>query len=134
MPELTGLDLSGASWVDITGFASSNDLDIELSGASNLQGDIEAGNIRFNLSGASRINLTGKGNDVNIDVSGSSNADLSDFPVENANVDASGASEVVVKLNGRLDANASGASNIYYLGDPALGTIEASGGGNVKPR
>ena len=50
----------------------------------------------------------------------------------NANVEASGGSEVTVNASGRLDADASGGSDIYYLGSPTLGTIEESGGGDVR--
>ena len=44
MPELAGLDLSGASRASITGFKSTKSLDVDVSGASQLRGDIEAGN------------------------------------------------------------------------------------------
>ena len=47
--------------------------------------------------------------------------------VQDAAVNAGGASTVTVNLSGRLDADASGASNVYYLGTPTLGTLETSG-------
>jgi hypothetical protein len=70
-----------------------------------------------NLSGASR--LTGEMNtrDVSFEVSG-----------------ASGASTVTVHVTGRLNAHASGASRVEYLGDPRLGNIDTSGASSVRPR
>ncbi len=134
MPELTGLDVSGASHVAIAGFKSPEALNVDVSGASSLRGDIEAGDARFDVSGASNATLTGSGQDVTIDASGASEADLADFAVADAVVEASGASNVTVNASGRLDANASGASHVYYLGSPALGTIDSSGGSSIESK
>ena len=132
MPELTGLELSGASQGTITGFKSTKALDVDVSGASSLWGDIEAGDARFDVSGASQMTLSGSAEDVVIDASGASQVDLSAFPLADANVEASGASTVTVDPSGRLDADASGASTVYYLGSPTLGKIDTSGASSVK--
>jgi len=134
MPELTGLDLSGASSATISGFKSTKNLTVDLSGASSLRGDIEAGDTSFDLSGSSNANLTGSGGNLTLDASGSSDVDLSDFPVVDAEIDASGASTVTVNASGRLDVEASGASNVTYLGDPSMGTIETSGASSVESK
>jgi len=132
MPELTGLELSGASDGTIAGFKSAKGLDVDLSGASSLRGDIEAGDARFDVSGASEVNLRGSAEDVVIDASGASEVDLSAFPVADANVEASGGSDAAVKPSGRLDADASGGSHVYYLGSPTLGKIDTSGASSVE--
>lgn len=124
MPELTGLTLSGASHCTITGFESTKALDVDLSGASSLRGDIEAGDARFDVSGASHLTLSGSAQDLTIDASGASSVDLSGFPVNDANVEASGASNVTV--------NASGASHVYYLGSPTLGKVDTSGASSIN--
>jgi hypothetical protein len=54
--------------------------------------------------------------------------------VVDANVEASGGSEVTVNASGMLDADASGGADITYLGSPTLGRIEESGGGSVRRR
>ena len=132
MPELSGLELSGASQGTITGFESSKTLNVDLSGASHLRGDIEAGDAWFDVSGASQMNLTGSAQDVVIDASGASQVDLSAFPVADAHVDASGASKATVNPSGQLDVNASGASHVYYVGSPTLGKIDTSGASSVN--
>jgi hypothetical protein len=134
MPELVGLDLSGSSEANISGFESTKSLVVDLSGNSELFGDIRAGDARFNLSGNSSVTLTGSAADVEVDVSGSSDADLSEFPAADAIVDASGASTVSVNLSGRLDADASGSSDVYYLGNPTLGRMDTSGSSTIQPR
>jgi hypothetical protein len=133
LPSLSGLDLSGASHGTINRFSSLGALEVDVSGASHLLGNIEAGDARFDVSGASEVNLSGSAVDVHIKASGASTVKLADFPVVDATVDASGASQVTVNPNGRLDADASGASHIHYLGNPSLGTIETSGASTVKP-
>jgi hypothetical protein len=134
MPELTRLDLGGASDGTITGFKSTKALDVELSGASSLQGDIEAGDARFDVSGASDVSLSGSGQDATIRAEGASDVDLADFPIADATVEATGASTVTVNPSGRLDAEASGASDVYYLGSPTLGTINADDSSSVGHR
>ena len=155
MPELYGLELSGATNGTIGGFSSSHDFILELSGASSLDiKNMTAGNIRFDLSGASSLidNITASGDarfeisgassvvlsgsagDLNADASGASHLGLDDFPVHNANVEFSGASSGTVNLDGTLNADLSGASHLYYIGEPNLGDVDISGGSSIGKR
>ena len=134
MPELTGLELSGASRATVTGFDSAQPLRLELSGASHVDGDIEAGDTRIDASGASHVDLQGSGADLTLGASGASIVDLSDFLVVDADVEASGASKATVSAGGRLDVNASGASTVRYLGKPAMGRIDTSGASSIRQR
>jgi hypothetical protein len=132
MPTLTGMNLSGASHGTITGFKSSKDLTVEVSGASSLQGDIEAGNMRLNVSGASQLTLTGTGGNLTAEASGASHIDLEGLPIKDASVELSGASSATVYPSGRIDVGASGASHLYYLGSPTLGRVETSGASSIE--
>jgi hypothetical protein len=134
MPELTRIRLSGSSDATISGFASNDVFEADLSGSSTLHGELEAGDASFDVSGSSSVILTGAAQNLTIDASGSSDIDLSALPVLDANVDASGSSTVMVKPSGTLDVDASGASNVTYLGDPILGDIDTSGGSSVDRR
>ncbi|MFC2030913.1 head GIN domain-containing protein [Chloroflexota bacterium] len=134
MPDLAGVDLSAASQGTVTGFKSPNALDLDLSAASHLRGDIEAGDVRLDASGASQVTLRGSAGDVTIDASGASKVDLADFPGASATVKATDASNVTVNASGTLDVDASGASNVYYVGSPTLGTVETSGASNVEQK
>lgn len=153
MPELRKLDFSGATDGTVSGFNSAQDLavglsgasslemlsmaaadvDFELSGASHLTGGITTdGYVRFNISGASSVVLSGSADDLDADVSGASSLALDDFPVSNASIEMSGASSGTVNLDGILDANLSGASHLYYIGEPTLGDIETSGASSIS--
>ncbi len=153
MPELRGLHMSGASEGVVTGFKSSNDFDLSLSGASELEMDLETGafdgelsgaselagrltvaSSNFELSGASEIELEGSGGDTRLDFSGASEADLEYFTVNDAEIHFSGASEASLEINGRLDVELSGASTLRYSGNPTLGDTDISGGSSLKRR
>jgi hypothetical protein len=134
MPHLSGLTVSGASRGTISNFSSSEDLDITVSGASRVTGDITAGNVEFDISGASTIQLEGSANDIVVDVSGASRLNLDDFTVNNADVDFSGASSGTINLNGTLDADLSGASRLWYIGEPTMGTIDTSGASTISKK
>ena len=134
MPELGGLEVSGASRGTVAGFSSNEDLAIKVSGASRVTGDITAGDVDFGISGASTIQLEGSANDMVADVSGASSLKLDDFTVSNADVDLSGASSGTINLDGRLDADVSGASRLRYIGEPTMGTIDTSGASSISQK
>lgn len=134
LPDLAEVQLSGATTVDVDGFSVTHPFIAGISGASRLRGIYETtGDVSFALSGASTVELTGVGGDLTADVSGASRLELRNFAVANANVDLSGASQGTVNVAGRLDARASGASTLLYLGNPTLGDISTSGASTIGP-
>jgi hypothetical protein len=134
MPDLYKIDLSGGSRANITGFGSSHDLSVELSGGSGVAGDITAGDADFDLSGGSQVNLEGTANDLVVNGSGGSQLDLEAFPVNNADVELSGGGSATVDVNGTLDVNLSGGSRVTYVGEPTLGDIDLSGDSTVTSK
>ena len=152
MPELKGLYLSGASEGSVSGFKSSDNFELILSGASELDMDMETGafiselsgasevsgylkatSCDIDMTGASRIELSGSGGNVRLEASGASEAELGDFTVNDADIRFSGASDGIMHINGRLDADLSGASTLEYSGSPTLGDLELSGGSELEP-
>jgi hypothetical protein len=134
MPLLHELTASGASHGTVSDFSSTDDLDITVSGASRVTGNITAGDVEFGISGASTIQLEGSANDIDAGVSGASHLNLEDFIVNNADVNMSGASAGTVNLNARLDANLSGASRLWYIGEPIMGDINTSGASTISKK
>ena len=104
-------------------------------GSSTLQAEITMPELTgLELSGGSHVSVSGSGEDISIDASGGSGADLASFNVVNANIDASGGSQVTVNVSGTLNVDASGGSQVYYLGNPTLGVIDTSGGAQVHSK
>jgi hypothetical protein len=153
MPLLKKLELSQASKGIVKGFdanenlsikiteashldashITAGELQIEANGASSLNGEIKVtGDARFNASGASTIALSGSAADIKIKANGASRVELDRFTVQNASVDLTGASNSSVNLNGKLDARASGASNLMWVGNPIMGDVMTSGASNLR--
>ncbi|MFC1865830.1 head GIN domain-containing protein [Chloroflexota bacterium] len=155
MPDITHLKLSGATHGTVQDFSFSHDLAVELSGASSLiMTNIAAGRIDFEISGASRVSgnitadaaadfdvsgastveLSGSAKDLKADASGASHLELDDFPVSNADIELSGVSNGTVNTDGTLDADLSGASKLYYIGEPTMGNIDTSGASGISKK
>ncbi|MCU0340160.1 MAG: DUF2807 domain-containing protein [Spirosomaceae bacterium] len=131
MPTLRGVDFSGASRATVSGFGRIRSLDVKLSGASraNIDGDWET--LRMGISGASNLVLRGQGSVLQGDLSGASRLDGFDFPVNEANIDLSGASTAYVLVDKLLRVEAAGASTVRYRGNPDV-RPRTSGGSTIR--
>lgn len=131
---LESIEASGACAVRLSDNLNTNNLKLDLSGASSFKGDITANTIRLDLSGASSATISGKATNAIIDASGASSIKAYDFEVEDCKAEASGASSIGVGVSKNLQAEASGASSIRYKGDPAIKNIAATGASSVKKK
>ena len=113
-PDIDNVEASGASKVSLNGVKNSA--------------------LGIDSSGASKISVEGTTRTLTVDVSGASNIDASNLTAENANVDASGASHVTVNASNDVQADASGASKIYYSGTPKNVSKKASGASKAQER
>lgn len=113
LPLLRELQLSGGSHGFVNGF------DVP---------PYYSGDFILGLSGGSHAEMEGSANKISVEASGGSHLDLTDFPVHNAYLDLSGGSHATINIDGRLDADLSGGSQLYYIGEPTLGDIDISGG------
>lgn len=125
------LRASGSSYLNTIDISATN-VFVEISGSSRLQGNLKAvSDAVIAVSGSSIVELTGEATDISTRVSGASRCNLINFPVCNADINVSGASNAWTNLNGSLKASVSGASNLTYLGNPAPVEIETSGGSYI---
>jgi hypothetical protein len=126
-PDIFSLTLSGGSRSAIYGFDFDHYLNLKLSGASFVEGNINAGNVLFQLSGASQIKMNGTGHDIYVSCSGASRLNLLGYNFNDAYVTLSGASISSLNIYGNLDAQLSGASTLYYMGDATILNLRMSG-------
>ena len=132
MPTLSAIDLSEAACARVSNFRNLGDLDVVLSGASELRGDIDARSIRIDASGASRVRFGGRSGSLLIRGSGASMLDLEKLEASTAEIDLSGASHARLNVSTSIESiTASGASHVRYRGDPAIGRMETSGASHV---
>ena len=131
MPELKGLDLSGGASAEVKMDNGTKSFSAEMTGGSYLGGNIKCGRISLDGSGGSRTKLGGNGTELKIEGSGGSNYNLKDITVNNVNIELSGGSSATVNMNGKLDADLSGGSRVYYYGKAEMGKTDFSSGSGV---
>jgi Putative auto-transporter adhesin, head GIN domain len=134
MPAIEFLDLRGACSGSINGFKGSQDLKVNVEGASTITGEIQAGKLTLDAGGASQINLTGKAHECSAEASGASQFHLADLSVEKAVVKLDGASSGVVNASDRLDYELNGASHLDYRGNPKIGNKEVQGASSASQK
>ncbi len=115
MPDVAQLDLSGGTSGTLGGFALSHDF-------------------AATASGGSVVTITGAAPNLTLEASGGSRLNLPSFNATNAHVELSGGSQATINVNGRLDANLSGGSQLFYSGNPTLGNIDVTGGSTISKR
>lgn len=127
---LDAVEGSGAVSIDLGSLAGST-LELQLSGASDLNGAVDFDNVTGVLSGASNIALSGRVATLDVDASGASDLALLDLEVDGLIVSLSGASSAEVSVNDSIRASLSGASSLRYRGDPDVTTIDVSGASSI---
>ena len=155
--DLTSIALSGASEFHSGRGLSGKDLNIEISGASELNCDLEAtDNLKMVISGASEIESDITANELDLELSGASEAELigevsllkltlsgaskivkkvieSQYALscEVCEGTMSGASEAYIHCDGNIKVDLSGASILHFTGDAFTGDSEVNGGSQI---
>lgn len=122
MPELEKLSSRGLSYFEVEDFRANN-VEIELSGASSAEINLEANELEIYLNGASSMNLQGESEYFEADVSGASTLKAYDHESKVIEVSASGASNARVNASNRLSVDASGLSTVRYRGEAQVNII-----------
>lgn len=130
--KINKLKASGACDVNIVGSLNADDLDIDLSGASDLAGKITARSLKLDMSGSSDMKLTGEAADLKMKLSGACSFKGFDFATATCDVRASGASDVKITVNKELSADVSGASDISYKGTGLIRDVKTSGASSIR--
>lgn len=132
--KLESLEASGACEFIFSNTYTAMTAKIKLSGASDIKGKIDINNLQLDLSGASTVKVNGNAQNIKIDASGASDIKNYDLVVDNCIADISGASDVRITVNKSLSAKASGASSLYYKGNPEKKDVSSSGASNIAKR
>ncbi len=134
MPTIEDIDLSGAAKIKAIGSFKTKELDIELSGATTIEGlDISGQELSIDCSGASKLKISGDFTQIDVEASGASSITMVSNSKE-LDIEISGASNL--QLEGSTDyikAATSGASSIKAQHYKAKnGYAELSGASNTK--
>nr|NQU90627.1 DUF2807 domain-containing protein [Bacteroidota bacterium] len=119
-PVLELLKVSGAATVKSENTIRNPSLEIEASGASRVELDIEVGNLETNASGASFLRLSGLADKHSIDCSGAAEIKAADLVTRKTEAQLSGASKATVNATEEVDSESSGAGILKVIGDPEI--------------
>lgn len=124
------LDLSGATEVDLE--LDVTTLNLDFSGASDANLKVQAQELKVDCSGASDIDIEGTAKEAWMDLSGATTFNGELFKVASLKIEASGTSSVEIHVTDSIDADVSGISNVEYWGTPKSVNVSSSGMSSIK--
>lgn len=119
MPSLEKLNARGAGKLNFRGF-NEDEVEINLLGAIAADGDISARSLTIEMTGASFLDLNGNGTFLEADITGASGLRAYGYEVNEAIIEAHGASTAKVFVKERLEITKGIASNVSHRGEPEV--------------
>jgi len=95
-----------------------NEISINLSGATRINMDLNAAKLKLNNDGAASINLSGQAGASELTSKGSLSLNAFDFVTGMNSLDIEGAGKARINVLNNLKVRTSGATEIYYRGNP----------------
>ena len=125
----SGSDVKGESKLELERLA------LDMSSGSDLELDIEARELTCRLSGGSDADLSGEVSSLEVTATGGSDLQARDLLVTGRCIlDVSSASDAFIRVEGELEVEASGASDVTVKGNPTVVRQRASGGSDIRTR
>ena len=114
MPELTALELWGASEATVT--------------------KVKSNSLKLQTGSTSRIKIDGETKSLTANANGTSWIDAESLKAETAETRAAGSSEISVSVTDDLFAEAYGASTVFYTGEPKNLKQAKAGAGEIRKK
>ena len=132
--ELELLHISGASDIRSETTVIADELEIKVTGAGDMDLDLESKALEIMVSGAGDVNLSGSTNTQRVRLSGAGDYHAHTLRASMPPPGHPGAGSVVVYASEEIEAYASGAGSVKYYGNPAKEKTDASGAGSISRR
>jgi len=129
---LNSLDVTGSAEVKTANQLVCDKINIESSGAGDINIDIKATEIKTKISGAGDVTLKGSSTLLQADVSGAGDLKASDLEADKVVAKVSGAGDAKVNAKQSIDADVSGVGSVIYKGNPVDRNVLISGAGSVR--
>lgn len=128
---LGSVSASGGSHVEVNRSLFGENMNINLSGGSQLVGVMDVQTLDAEISGGSNLKIQGLPvKSIELESSGGSHAELS-LESRDVDLDISGGGKAYVWVADVLNVKLSGGSSVVYKGTGHIGDIESSGGSEV---
>ena len=132
--ELNEINVAGAIELTNSNVHEGRRFTLFVSGAGNIDLDLDVDELRLKLSGAGMVQLKGKADEADIDMTGAGSLEAFDLRTNYCNVDISGVGGAEVYVSERLEAEVSGVGGIEYMGNPENVIRDVSGLGRIRGR
>lgn len=129
---LDALKASGAVSVKGTNKFSSERFELTLSGAGEVDMELDTKLMNTKVSGAGELKIRGKADTHGLRISGAGEVNAFDFEVDKYALELSGASECNIFVKSQLAVVASGASEVNYKGSPAQKDVKTTGASEIN--
>ncbi len=133
MPELTEVNMVGATTSEITGF-NPHRITLNQTGAARCFMRTDAKFIKLNLTGASETVLEGTSDNLEANLIGGCELNATKMEVAKAKLDIIGGSEANVFVTRSLRGDVTGGSELNYHGSPDEIDVDEGAGGEVNAR
>jgi len=120
LPELTWLKASGATNVTGKSLIETDELKVEVSGATSVSLDVDVQYLESSVSGAADLKLSGRSGTHITKVSGAADLDATSMVSEKVTYDVSGASDATLNVTGEASGNKSGTADVEIIGSPTI--------------
>ncbi|MDR1302702.1 MAG: DUF2807 domain-containing protein [Treponema sp.] len=130
-PKISGISINAIGKVEIIDKINVPSFLVEITGAGEIDGNIECEIFSANINGAGKFTMIGASKDAEINISGACMFNGEDFKINNASIQISGAGTATIWAVDNLAANISGFGSIKYRGSPNT-ILGRSGFGSIK--
>lgn len=134
LPVLESLAASGGSDVDAADQFHGDRLDVVASGGSDVEITVAVTSLNIEASGGSDFDLSGTADTAVLRASGGSDLNGRSFRAREVQLHTSGGSDSVFGVDERLSGDASGGSDVTYIGNPGTVEVDTSAGSDVRRR
>jgi len=131
---LRDLVVNGAASIHVKQPVTCDKIELEASGAGSIKLDLNAQEVIANTSGAAVIKISGTTKKLTATATGAACLKAEDLKASDVDVTASGAGNARVNVSESLNAHASGAGNVTYIGDPKKSQVNEKSAGSVNKK
>ena len=130
-PNVTGLQTSGASSLQMEDVVEQPELSLQSSGASELRVAVAVDELHAQSSGASDLHVRGRASHANLRSSGASDIHAGELQTATARVQASGSSDIRITVTDSVSGQLSGAADLHLGGNPTV-DVNTSGSASIQ--
>ncbi|HPR57064.1 MAG TPA: DUF2807 domain-containing protein [Bacteroidales bacterium] len=123
-PVISNLNFSGAATLSAANTLNASSIEIDASGASEINLDVDTDKIAVEASGAADVTLSGIADSAIMIASGASGIYAKDMLTQTAEVESSGAANISVNAEKLLKSKTSGAGDVKIYNDPEIESLD----------